>query len=139
MIEVLAVKPSDVPSAWPYVEEHLCRAVERCDGQVHISDIYSSLIKETQFLYVIFDVDNEKVIGAATTEVVRYPQKTAVSVVLAGGKMFDEWIEKGIYIIEEFAKMIGADSVQIIGRRGWARKLTPHGYREASVVLSKTL
>jgi hypothetical protein len=56
---------------------------------------------------------------------------------LAGDKMEDAWplLEE----FEAFARSAGAESIEIVGRPGWARCLKDHGYEHKSTNLSKSL
>ena len=73
--------------------------------------------------------------SAIVTEIVDYPKKSVCRIWLAGGDL-DELIEaeKGI---AQWAKSIGCHGLEIIGRKGWQRKMTD--YRFNSVVLVKEL
>ncbi len=70
---------------------------------------------------------------AGITEIINYPHSRAVRVLLAGGKL--EALVEADSGLEKFAKLVGADAIEIIGRRGWTRALAHRGYREAAVHL----
>jgi len=72
---------------------------------------------------------------AGVTEVLNYPNSRVVLVHLAGGEL--EPIIAADSELVEFAKLVGATGIEIIGRRGWVRALADRGYREAAVHLFK--
>ena len=73
--------------------------------------------------------------SAIVTEIVDYPQRSICRIWLAGGEL-DELIEaeKSIAI---WAKSIGCDGMEIVGRKGWQRQLKD--YTASSVILVKDL
>jgi hypothetical protein len=73
--------------------------------------------------------------SAALTEVIKYPQKRAVRVFLAGGQL-DE-LKKVEARICAWAREIGATRVEIAGRRGWLRSLDD--YEESCTWMHKEL
>lgn len=72
---------------------------------------------------------------AAVTEVLNYPRRRTVLIHLAGGKLTS--MVQANDDLEEFARVMGADYIEIIGRKGWARRLRDMGYEEAAVHLVK--
>ena len=71
--------------------------------------------------------------SAIVTEIVDYPQRSACRIWLAGGDM-DELVEAEKKVAA-WAKSIGCDGMEIIGRKGWERMLKD--YEAASTVLIK--
>lgn len=72
---------------------------------------------------------------AAVTEVLKYPQRKTVLIHLAGGNLASMMQVNDDF--ERFAQLVGADYIEIIGRKGWARRLRDMGYTEAAVHLVK--
>jgi len=67
--------------------------------------------------------------SAAITEIVRYPQYTAVVIVLGAGNM-DE-LRDAVPEVEEFARIVGAQRILVCGRLGWLRALKDKGFTSA--------
>ena len=73
--------------------------------------------------------------SAIITEIVDYPQRSVCRIWLAGGEL-DELMEaeKSIAV---WARSIGCNGMEIIGRKGWQRQLKD--YTATSVVLAKDI
>ena len=73
--------------------------------------------------------------SAIVVEIVDYPQRATCRIWLAGGDM-EELIEAEKNVCE-WARELGCDSMEIIGRRGWERQL--RDYKPTATVLVKDL
>lgn len=74
---------------------------------------------------------------ALVTQVLTYPLEKRIRVWLAGGDLTEirSFLEMG----RMWAAQIGAKSLEVEGRKGWARALAADGFTEQSVVLRKEL
>ncbi len=75
----------------------------------------------------------------AVTVINDYPQKRICVIQLCGGTMTKEALEKGLLLIESFAKENGCTDLQLQGRKGWVKVLSQYGFAEQYVVLNKSL
>jgi len=108
----------------PYIEA----ALDYANNSHNIGDVRRAIeIGNAQF----FPLEN----SAIVTEIVDYPKKSVCRIWLAGGDL-DELIHAEKHIAR-WAKQIGCHGMEIIGRKGWQRKLSD--YRDTSVVLVKEL
>lgn len=73
--------------------------------------------------------------SAIVVEIVDYPQRATCRIWLAGGDM-EELIEAEKNICD-WARELGCDSMEIIGRKGWERQL--RDYKPTATVLVKDL
>lgn len=73
----------------------------------------------------------------AVTEVLVYPRMKVCRGWLAAGD-FNEILEIEKNVIA-WAKSQGCARLEITGRKGWARRLLGHGYRETNVTMVKEL
>lgn len=73
--------------------------------------------------------------SAIVVEIVDYPQRATCRIWLAGGDM-EELIEAEKNVCD-WARELGCDSMEIIGRRGWERQL--RDYKPTATVLVKDL
>lgn len=105
-----------------YIED----ALEYAGGSHTLQDVMLAVAEgKAQF----FPLDK----SAIVTEIVDYPQKAMCRIWLAGGDL-DELIDAEV-ALGAWAKTQGCDGMEIIGRRGWSRKL--ENYRESAVVLMR--
>jgi hypothetical protein len=117
-------------SNWARCEGYLQRAVDRAEGAFDLDHVWREVVKgDAQF----WPGENT----ACVTRIEEYPSGIkAVLGWVAGGDDLDELkdIEARISV---WAKGMGCDRFEIIGRRGWLRALD--GYREGSTLLIKDL
>ncbi len=117
MIKVVPVETRFVDSLWPEVEPLIAKGLKKSRGEYLPEDIYLALKKEYQHLLVT--VENDVIIGACITEVIQYPRKKAMHVVLLGGARLNEWFEAVFEVVRQGAENIGADFIQTWGRKGF--------------------
>lgn len=108
--------------------ELIQQALDRSLGDYHLEDVVRFIAEGKLQLWA---TEN----SVAVTEVIVYPRKKAVLVLLAAGDL-DE-IRESIPMIEDFAKAIGADRITLCGRRGWVRALEKEGFVEQHTWASK--
>jgi hypothetical protein len=73
--------------------------------------------------------------SAIVVEIVDYPQRATCRIWLAGGDM-EELIEAEKNVCD-WARELGCDSMEIIGRKGWERQLKD--YKPTATILVKDL
>ena len=111
---------------WARCSKYIEDALEYAGGSHTLQDVMLAVAEgKAQF----FPLDK----SAIVTEIVDYPQKAMCRIWLAGGDL-DELLEAEA-AIAAWAKTLGCSGMEIIGRRGWSRKL--ESYRESAVVLMK--
>lgn len=75
--------------------------------------------------------------SVAVTEVVGYPQKRVIQVVLAVGNLNE--VLGLIPEMEEFGRKHGCSSIRMFGRRGWSKVLSRIGWKPPGVIYEKVL
>ena len=128
---ILKVPEKDLHIIWNEVEPLIKKALDDCYTS---NDILKGLINNSFQLFISW---NDKVECAVVTEVAQYPQKKICRYFLAGGNNMENWLEPIQQEIEKFAKHNNCDSVEVAGRKGWARKLK--GYEQKIYLFSKEL
>ena len=102
-----------------------------------LEDIKKSCIAEDMQIWVVFN-DEREIHAVVTTQIQVYPNKKAGRIVTLGGRGFDDWVDL-IETIEEWAKEMGCNSVEMFCRKGFIKKLGSRGYGEIYTVLGKEL
>ena len=111
---------------WARCSKYSEDALQYASGSHTIQDVMIAVSEgKAQF----FPLDK----SAIVTEIVDYPQKSMCRIWLAGGDL-DELVQAES-AIEAWAKTLGCSGMEIIGRRGWLRKLKD--YRQSAVVLMR--
>lgn len=133
MLDETLVKVDDVDLVWPVVKPMLQRAIEYNDGDFDTNFVLSRLMNSTMQLFVGY---NEKeIIYSAVTEILPYQKRKALRIVLMGGKNIDSWVDTKIF--EKFAVSQECDRIEIVGRKGWIKKLETRGYKQTHYIVTK--
>lgn len=113
---------------WERCAEYISDALAYAGGTHTMEDVYQAVATGKAQFHPL-----EK--SAIITEIVDYPQRAICRIWLAGGEL-DELMqaEKSIAV---WAKSLGCDAMEIIGRKGWQRQLKD--YTATAVILAKDL
>lgn len=120
MSEFYGVPSEHVDAIWHLVERFISRALEYSDGEYWPEDIKALCESREMQLFVFGDGSGVK--GAGVTQIIKYPRKTYLDMVLwASDAPFEEF---GPHLakIETWAESIGAKP-RLFGREGWKKKL----------------
>ena len=83
-------------------------------------------------------VVDDRIVGAAATQVIDYSGgQSALRVVALSGDQFSLWEAKIIEAFERTARSFGAQTIEAVGRKGWARKLDRYGFEPRYVTFIK--
>ena len=128
---IIQVPKEDLHIIWNEIEPLIKKALDDC---YTTDDILKGLVFEKFQLFISWE---NKVESAVVTEVAQYPQKKILRYFLAGGNNINNWLESIQEKIEKFAKLNNCNSIEVAGRKGWARKLK--GYEQKIYLFSKEL
>jgi hypothetical protein len=121
---------SYLPSIIPYLNLALTKSPE--------NSIDSTLYSIQQGRSLLWVLENKgQVVGCVTTKVLQHPNYRVGLIHLCGGKEVDGWVQLTLKQIEQWARDKQCHSIEIIGRKGWEKKLT--GYTSDRVVYTKKL
>lgn len=136
-MKITDINTEDIDTLWPFVEDFLQSALDQGQGEFELEDIHLCLITGLMRLWIAYDI-NGNIVASATTEIKQFPRKKVCFVVLLGGKDIDDWLH-GSLALEQWARENGADAIVAYTRRGLAKKLKDHGYREVYTVVQQDL
>lgn len=136
-VTVRALKADEIDDNWEWIEPYIEMALEYSLGELSADEIKEDAIKGI-FLVLAF-LRGDEVLGVITVETVVYSRTKIVCVPHVGGKEIDSWCDLMVETVSSLAKEQGAKTVISYGRRGWLKKLKPHGFKEQYTILSLTL
>lgn len=132
-VSVSTIPPERAREYWPYVAPNIERALEY--GWNTPLEVLA-LIENAQAQCWIA-VDEGKLIGVWVTRIEQSGVGRFCLVWLAGGERVSEWIPLVQEHTESWARENGCSEMQIIGRKGWAKRLPD--YKWTAIVLKKEL
>jgi len=118
--------------SWDFIE----RSVEEGNTDlIHTEDVVDRIISKESDLWVSKDESGD-IVGCFVIGAAPYPRSKGIYTEALGGKLnFMDFIPK----VENFYKQCGYEFSEIIGRKGWERRLKPLGYNFSNITIYKRL
>jgi hypothetical protein len=132
-VKITGVATEDLDTVFPDAAPLLEKALS---NTLSLQDTKQALLRGEMQLWIAYE---DKIITAFITEIVDYPQRKVVRIILCGGDKLDSWVKDFLNLVEAWGKGCGAKSMEIVGRRGWVRALKKYGYNETNTVIEKEL
>ena len=139
MIKISAVPPEMVDDYWDVALPLLAKSFEYVAYKTTPEDVYEDIMTGRQSLWVAFEDDTLRIIGAYTVRIKTYPMGATASCEHLGGERMDEWAEEMSNVMERYIRDIGIEHMEIVGRRGWEKFLKPRGWSSDLVVFRKDI
>ena len=139
MIKISAVPADMVGDYWEKALPLFSKAFKYCAHKVYPSDVYDDIQKGDQTLWIVFEDLPSNMIGAFTIRVKSYPAGVSLCGEHLGGERLEEWADKLFEIMEVYAKDLGIKNLELIGRRGWEKILSPKGWSSKLVMFEKEI
>lgn len=125
------IPPQFCVDLWPQIRDYIRPAVDRSGGRWTMEHILSGLILGQQGLWVVYDQD--KIVGALTTEVVTYPAKRMLAIHFLGGENMNEWYWTMSDAMIAHAKQRGCSGIETTARAGFWKWFKDDGFKRSSV------
>lgn len=132
-VSVSVVPPGQTAEYWPYVSPLIEKALVH--GWNTPEEVYA-LIDESK-AQCWLAIENNRVIGTWVTRIEQADIGRFCLVWLGGGEQSNKWIPLIQEYTEPWAKENGCKEMQIVGRKGWVKRLPE--YKWTAVVLRKEL
>jgi len=118
--DVSLVMPDQLILIWDGVEKYLNKSVKRSKGRIGTQDIFHDCLNNQSSLWIIFDTGNFKILGCAITQFNDYPTgKRMLNLDHVTGKKMGDWIERGLEVMEKWAKDNKCQGLEGVGRQGF--------------------
>lgn len=125
MIQLKCIDANLIDEEWPSVKTYIAKALSYSDNKYSLSSIKKSLKDRSSQLFIVRDYD--KIYAACITSIIKYPRKKVLQISFAGGKDSHLWLHL-ISDLHFYALLEKCHAVEIYGRKGWLKKLSPYGY-----------
>ena len=130
------IPPNRVREVWSRARPHLERAIKFSNGRWTSDYVLASLVLNEQQLWITID-SKDKVIGAVTTQVACYPERTMLAIHFLGGDDFDGWYEYLLATLLRYAKDAGCDGIECVARNGFWKWFKRDGFEKDSSFYEK--
>lgn len=134
---VRGVPVAALPNFWPLALPYIKRALEHTHGELTPDDLLERCLTRDIQLWLISR--EKRIFGAATTEIVVYPQRKHCRIITIAGSDFESWGADAATQIEAWAHEQGCDGMEAFVRRGFVPKLQAMGYRHRQSVVVKEI
>lgn len=137
-MKLIKIEPENLHLALKDVRPYLLGALDYTDGKYNLDDAVALIREGLQTLWVVYNDEIGKAIGCLVTELVVYPRAKALSIFLLGGEVFADIVT--VYDeLADYAKGIGASSIEFLGRDGWEKVLAPLNFVKTHIIMRKNL
>lgn len=133
---VVLIPPEKVREVWKYAKPHLQSAIDLSHGRWTADYVLASLVLNEQQLWVVFNGKNQ-IIGAVTSQVATYPERTMLTIHFLGGDNFDEWYQGLLDTMTRYAKDTGCSGIECVARGGFWKWFKQDGFTKESVFYEK--
>jgi hypothetical protein len=129
--------PQTLQKAWVEIEPWLIRACDETLGEWSVKTVVNGFLAGKLMIWVLYDHDAQKCVGAgATANLQNEGGAKRIEVVVFAAAEMHRWLDT-LSEIERYGKECGCSSIRVVGRKGWAKKLSD--YKLSRIVLEKAL
>lgn len=137
-MDLILFKPEEIDKIWPLVKDKVQAALDRNRNFRDHTDVKKNCKKGIEQLWVISD-KKDNVHGVCISQIMEQPNYNIGLVRIATGHDLPIWVDK----INEFenwaSNNFNCKKIEIYGRPGWKKMLTPLGYKHSHVQMDKFL
>ena len=137
-MDLVLFKPEEIDKIWPLVKDKVQAALDRNHNFRNHTDVKENCKNGVEQLWVIVD-KKDNVHGVCITQIMQQPNYNVGLVRIATGHDLPLWVDK-IKEFENWAEnKFSCKKIEIYGRPGWKKMLTPLGYEFSHVQMDKFL
>jgi hypothetical protein len=134
-MKVSLIHPDYVSGCWEEVKPLLAKSIDTAHGRYTMDDILKEVVNFQQHLWIVFD--EKEIIAALTTRFMDYPKKRMLAGQFLGGTRIMRWRDDMLVTLENWAKDNNCTGLEMTGRKGFEKVLSPHGWTPEYVVFEK--
>lgn len=136
--EFIKFIPEEIDRIWSLVEDLIQSACDRAGGFADAEHIRQILKNARMQLWVVWDVENQKVLCVCVTELREYPKYRICDIKITVGRGMKTWFHFIDHIME-WAKKQGCKKMEVFARPGWKKILESRGFKQTHVQIEKEL
>ena len=121
------------------MEPYLLSAIGQDNEEATIEEVIRYLLTGDLTLWLFFNSEERKVVGAGATNIAVYTRKRTLDLRLfACDAPQEEWLPL-LNTFEEWARFHGCKEMELTGRKAWAKILPNAGFKQTHVTMTKTI
>jgi len=118
--EISLVTSDKLTLVWEDCEKLLQKSCKRSYGRATTQDVFYNCLNNKTNLWIIFDKSNLNIIGAIVTQINQYPTgKRMLNIDHVTGKKMNDWADRGLKVIYDWAKANDCTGIEGVGREGF--------------------
>lgn len=122
-VDIIGVPKDRLFELWPVLQSYLHELEGITQGRISSDDMLLDVLAGDCALWLIYSPLKKHTYAVAVTRVLKYPNLKSVLMEFCGGSDAHLWFAKAEAELVEYARSVGADMVEALGRRGWMRLL----------------
>ena len=128
------VTPDQLMIIWEDVEKYLKKSCKRSKGRTNTEDILYQCLNNQSSLWIIFDVESLDIVGCTVTQLNDYPSgKRMLNLDHVTGKKMGDWIDRGLEVMEKWAKDNKCQGIEGVGRQGFWHWIKDRNWEKTAV------
>lgn len=133
-MDIIPIHKDFIGNYWDQISGFIQMGIDKSMGEMIIEDVMEQL--RIGHMQCLVAYDGVEIRAALITEVIQTPRKKILRVVLTGGDDMQDWVHDAVAKVKEGAVAVGADLIDIWGRKGWGKILSCYNPTEAYTVFS---
>ena len=134
--DVSLVMPDQLMTIWKDIEKYLNKSSNRSNGRTTTQDVFYECLNSQSSLWIIFDTGNMNITGCLITQINKYPTgKKMLNIDHIGGKNMKNWINRGIEVMEKWAKDNKCNGLEGVGRQGFWNWIKDKNWKKTAMLV----
>ena len=135
-MKISDVNPQDVDQVWDLVRGSVQKVLDRDYLFMDLSDVKETLESGLWKLWLVYDGPN--IYGVGVTELLQFPKAKICQLTFISGREFEKWQDM-IEQIAVYATEKGCSRLRMVGRPGFKKVLSEHGFEASQMLFSRKL
>ena len=121
------------------MDKYLDKVLPYTGGRYDKQDIINGVERKEFDLWIPINTENSTVDGVVVTQFTVYPRKKVFTILLCCGDNLNKWYDPAFEMLYSFANVHECDLAEVIGRKGWVRRLKDDGFKQSMWIVEREL
>ena len=139
MYEVSGVPYYELSNILPKIDKYLDKVIPYTGGRYAREDILEGIENRILDLWVPINVEKNTVDGVVVTQFTVYPRKKVFTILLCCGDHLNKWYAPLFEMLYEVATYNNCNLAEVLGRKGWIRKLKDNGFKQTMWIVEREI